>query len=111
MRAVRWIVGIVLFLALLLLSLQNADPVTLKFYYWWSWKAPLVFVLFVVFAVGVAVGLSAGALRSMRLSRQVSRLRREQRGRNEPPADWARSETSADAPRISAPGLERNDRR
>ena len=63
MPVLRWIVGASLFLALLFLSLQNAELVTLKFYHWWSWQAPLVFVVLIAFAIGVAAGLLAGALR------------------------------------------------
>jgi len=77
MTILRWIVGAALFIALLLVSLQNDDPVTLKFYHWWSWQAPLVFVILIAFAVGVAAGLLAGAVRSARLKRQLNRLRRE----------------------------------
>jgi lipopolysaccharide assembly protein A len=79
MQVVRWVVGAALFAALLFLSLQNSDLVTLKFYHWWSWQAPLIFVVLVAFATGVAAGLLAGAVRSSRLKRQVNRLRREQR--------------------------------
>ena len=76
MRALRWIVGALLFLALLLLSLQNSELVTLKFYHWWSWQAPLIFMVLIAFAVGVAAGLLAGAVRAARLKRQLNRLRR-----------------------------------
>lgn len=85
MQAVRWIVGAVLFVALLLLSLQNSDPVTLKFYGFWSWQAPLIFVVLIAFAIGVAAGLVAGAMRAARLSRQLSKLRREHRKRDASP--------------------------
>jgi len=77
MHFLRWIVGAALFVALLFLSLQNSELVTLKFYHWWSWQAPLVFVVLIVFAVGVSAGLLAGAMRSARLKRQLNRLRRE----------------------------------
>jgi uncharacterized integral membrane protein len=77
MRAVRWIVGLTLFLALLFLALQNSDTVTLKFYHWWSWQAPLIIVVFLAFALGVAAGLLTGAVRTARLRRQLSKLRRE----------------------------------
>ena len=76
MNIVRWIVGATLFLALLFLSLQNSELVTLKFYQWWSWQAPLVFVVLIAFAIGVAAGLLAGALRSSRLKRELNRARR-----------------------------------
>ena len=77
MHILRWIIGAALFVALLFVSLQNSELVTLKFYHWWSWQAPLVFVVLIAFAVGVAAGLLAGALRSARLKRQLARLRRE----------------------------------
>jgi uncharacterized integral membrane protein len=79
MPLLRWIVGVTLFLALLFLSLQNAEQVTLKFYHFWSWQAPLVFVVLIAFALGVAAGLLAGAMRAARLKRQLNRLRREHR--------------------------------
>jgi uncharacterized integral membrane protein len=63
MHIVRWIVGAALFLALLFLSLQNSEKVTLKFYNLWDFEAPLVFVVLIAFAIGVAAGLLAGALR------------------------------------------------
>ena len=111
MRVLRWIVGVALFLALLFLSLQNSDLVTLKFYDWWIWKAPLIFVVFIVFAIGVAVGLLAGAMRSMRLSRQLSRLRQDQRGREGvPPSDWAQTGLVPGTTPGSGPGFERIDR-
>jgi uncharacterized integral membrane protein len=79
MHALRWIVGAVLFVALLFLSRQNSELVTLKFYGWWSWEAPLIFVVLLAFAIGVAAGLLAGAMRAARLKRQLNRVRRDQR--------------------------------
>jgi uncharacterized integral membrane protein len=79
MSVVRWIVGATIFLGLLFISLDNADTVTLRFFRVASWQAPLVFVVFSAFAVGVALGLLAGVLRASRLKRQLSRLRRERR--------------------------------
>jgi uncharacterized integral membrane protein len=111
MRVVRWIVGATLFLALLILSLQNSEPVTLKLYHWWSWQAPLVFVVLAAFAVGVAAGLLAGAVRQTRLSRQLNRLRRDARRRDTTPhADWARGGTVPGTTPASGPGFERVDR-
>jgi uncharacterized integral membrane protein len=94
MGVVRWVVGAALFLALLFLSLQNSDVVTLKFYHWWSWQAPLIFIVFSAFALGVAVGLLTGAVRTARLKRQLSRLRREHR----------RAAPIGDMTRATAPG-------
>jgi uncharacterized integral membrane protein len=77
MHILRWVVGTLIFLALLFVSLQNSELVTLKFYGWWSWQAPLIFIVLIAFATGVAAGLIAGAMRSARLKRQLNRLRRE----------------------------------
>src|SRR5664279_5339781 len=84
MHIVRWIVGATLFLALLFLSLQNSEPAELKFFNLASLRAPLVVVVFVAFAFGVAIGLLAGTLRSVRLKRQVNKLRREHRNLHDP---------------------------
>ncbi len=110
MQVLRWVVGSVIFLALLFLSLQNSDLVTLKFYHWWSWQAPLIFVVLIAFAIGAAAGLLAGAMRSARLSRQLNRLRREQRHRDgAPPTDWSRTGTLPGVAPGSGPGFEPTD--
>jgi uncharacterized integral membrane protein len=79
MGVIRWIVIAVVFVALLFLSLQNTQSVRLAFFNVAAWEAPLIVMVFVAFACGVAAGLLAGALRTTRLKRQVNRLRREQR--------------------------------
>ena len=77
MNIARWIVAIIVFLLLLLLSPQNADLVTVRFYHWFTWQAPLIFLLLLTFAGGAVAGLLAGLVRATRLKRQVMRLRRE----------------------------------
>ena len=80
MAVLRWIVGGVLFLALLFLALQNSDLATVRFYHWFTWQAPLIFLLLTAFAAGVAAGLLASLGRAARLKRQLARLRKELRG-------------------------------
>jgi uncharacterized integral membrane protein len=104
MHIVRWAVGATLFLALLFLSLQNSEPAELKFFNLASFRAPLVVVVFVAFSVGVAIGLLTGALRAARLSRQVSRLRREQHTKRDP------GTVAPGASPTSGPGYDRVDR-
>jgi lipopolysaccharide assembly protein A len=79
MAFVRWVAGVTLFIALLILSLQNDELVTVRFYRWFSWQAPLIFLLLIAFAAGAAAGLLAGVYRSARLKRQLGRLRKEVR--------------------------------
>lgn len=80
MAFVRWTVGVVVFAALLFLSLQNSELVTVRFYHWFSWQAPLIILLLLAFGTGIVAGLLAGLFRSARLKRQLRRLRGEQRG-------------------------------
>jgi lipopolysaccharide assembly protein A len=77
MSAVRWIIGVLVFLLLLLFALQNAKSVEVQFYGLFSWQVPLVFLLLVAFAFGVVAGLVAGVMRTVRLRRQLTRLRRD----------------------------------
>jgi uncharacterized integral membrane protein len=74
MAFVRWTVGVIVFVALLFLSLQNAELVTVRFYRWFSWQAPLIFLLLIAFAAGLVAGLVAGLFRTARLKRQLARL-------------------------------------
>src|SRR5436190_6942750 len=107
MRVLRWIVGTVLFVALLFLSLQNSELVTLKFYHWWSWQAPLIFVVLVAFALGAAAGLLAGVVRSARLRRQLQCARRDPRRDGPPAVDWAQQHGLPGAMPGSGPGFEK----
>ncbi len=85
MGILRWTSGLVVFLALLFLALQNSESVTVRLYHWFTWQAPLIFLLLIAFVAGVAAGLLTGIVRTHRLRRQITRLRREhakQRGKN-----------------------------
>jgi len=103
MAVLRWIIVAVVFIALLYLSLQNSEKATLRFFNVAQWEAPLVVVVFIAFACGVAAGLLAGALRAARLKRQVNKLRREQRGSDPAPlpAGAAPGTTPASGPGFS----------
>ena len=79
MSALRLLAAAAVFVALLLLALANTEPVTLRIYNLAEREAPLAFVVFVAFAVGVGCGLAAGAMRAARLKRQLTKLRHEVR--------------------------------
>lgn len=76
MSIVRWVVGVAIFLAVLLLSFSNAEQVTLRFFEFGSWQAPLIFIVFCAFALGVTCGLLAGVLRVARLNRELKKVRK-----------------------------------
>ena len=104
MSFLRWLLIAVVFIALLFISLQNADPVTLRLFTLWSWDAPLAFVILIAFATGVALGLLASAIKVVRLKRQLARLRREQQ-RTQAALPVARGAAPGTAP-ASDPGFE-----
>ncbi|HEY7903512.1 MAG TPA: LapA family protein [Casimicrobiaceae bacterium] len=81
MSVVRFIVVAVIFVALLFVSLDNAQMVTLRFFRLYTLESPLIFVVLCAFAIGAALGLTAGALRTARARRELKRLRRELAGR------------------------------
>ncbi|MEO8538008.1 MAG: LapA family protein [Betaproteobacteria bacterium] len=64
------------FVVLLLVSLQNADLVTVRVFTFYTWQAPLVFVVLIAFAAGIALGSLAAAVKVAGLRRQLRRLRR-----------------------------------
>ena len=103
MSVLRWIVMSVIFVALLFISLQNAEPVTLRVFSFYAWQAPLVFVVLIAFASGVALGLLAGAIKVVRLKRQVARMRREHRAPPVAPATHAPAPGTGPA---TGPGFE-----
>ncbi len=77
MSVLRFVVVAVLFIALLFVSLDNAELVTLRFFRVYSLEAPLIFVVLCAFALGAALGLTAGALRTAGVRRELRRVRRE----------------------------------
>jgi uncharacterized integral membrane protein len=103
MRVIRWTIGAVIFLVLLLVALQNADQVTVRFFDIGSYEAPLVFIVLIAFALGVGCGLLAGAVKVARLSRQLARLRRDHALRKPAPAPHGAAPGTAPA---SGPGFE-----
>ena len=69
MSFVRFVVLAAVFIVLLFISLQFFNVAT--------WQAPLVFVILVAFAIGVALGLLASTIQIVRLKRQLAKTRRD----------------------------------
>ncbi|MGH8801496.1 MAG: LapA family protein, partial [Casimicrobiaceae bacterium] len=95
MSILRWIVTAVVFLALLFISLQNSQPVTVSVLSFYTWQAPLVFVILIAFAAGVALGLLSAAIRVARLRRQLARAQRDLAATRVPPQPPAPRSVSA----------------
>jgi uncharacterized integral membrane protein len=77
MRYLYAFLSVVLFFAVLGLSVKNAEPVTLHYYMGMVWHAPLVLMLLIFFGVGTAVGIMACLGLVIRQRRQLALLKRE----------------------------------
>jgi uncharacterized integral membrane protein len=74
MRYVTWVLRVFLFLVLFLFALKNYEVVPLKFYFDIEWRAPLVLLLLIFFAAGIALGVLACLPRLFRSRRELSAL-------------------------------------
>jgi lipopolysaccharide assembly protein A len=81
LRVIRTTIGAAAFLLLLGFAVKNTDSVTVRYFLGLEWRAPLVFVLLVFFAVGIVLGVMASLTAIVRQRRQIFGLKRELRGR------------------------------
>ena len=77
MRYLLWIVKLALFALALTFAVKNTDPVAVRYFLGYEWRAPLIFVLLVFFCIGAALGLLAALGQILRQRRELSALRRE----------------------------------
>jgi lipopolysaccharide assembly protein A len=96
MRYMLWVVKIALFAFMLTLAVKNTDPVAVRYFLGYEWRAPLIFVMLVVFCVGAAFGLFSMLGQILRQRREISLLKRALRTQlpasgEAPPPDAARS--------------------
>ena len=74
MRYFTGALRVLLFLILFLFALKNHELATLKFYFDLEWKAPLVLLLLIFFAAGIAAGVLACLPRMFRQRRETLAL-------------------------------------
>ncbi len=76
---VKATVGAAVFLLLLGFAVKNTDSVAVRYFLGVEWHAPLVFVLLVFFAAGIALGVTASVVIIVRQRRRIVGLKRELR--------------------------------
>lgn len=76
MRYVLWIVKFALFAFMLTVAVKNTDPVSIRYFLGHEWRAPLIFVLLVVFCLGAVLGLLGALGHIMRQRREINALKR-----------------------------------
>ena len=85
MRYLTGALRVLLFLILFLFALKNHELATLKFYFDLEWKAPLVLLLLIFFAAGIAAGVLACLPRMFRQRRETLTLISQLKQGNAPP--------------------------
>jgi uncharacterized integral membrane protein len=76
MKTLIWIFRIIVFIALFGLAIKNSATVNLRFYFDRHLDAPLSLVVLGIFALGVAVGITAASTTLLRQRRELNRQRR-----------------------------------
>jgi lipopolysaccharide assembly protein A len=79
MRYLMWLPRIALFLVLLGFAVKNAETVTLRYYFGYEWEAPLILIILLSFALGVAIGVMSCLGKILRQKREIATGRRKYR--------------------------------
>jgi len=83
MRFLNWLLRAALFILLLGLAVKNGQTVKLKYFLGLEWETNLVILLLVFFAAGALAGILAMFVSLLKQRREISRLKRDIRLRNE----------------------------
>ena len=86
MRYLRWILLPLVFLFFVTLAVKNTDVVAIRYFLGKEWRAPLILVLLVFFAVGAALGFFAALPTIVRQRRLIAARKRELELQSLPPA-------------------------
>ena len=77
MQPLVWILRFIIVVLLVWFAVKNGQEVELFGLPGQSWKAPLVFVLLMVFVAGIVIGLLAWIPTVVRQRREIGKLRRD----------------------------------
>lgn len=81
MRAIAWIIRIVIFILLLAFAIENTEPVVINLFLGYYLEAPLVLFLLGALLIGVFLGMLMLVPNLIRKRRELAKLRREAKQR------------------------------
>lgn len=84
MRAIAWVIRIVVFVLFLAFAIQNTEPVVINLFLGYYLEAPLVLFLLGALLIGVLLGLLLLVPNLLRKRRELARLRKETLSRAAP---------------------------
>ena len=77
MKIGRWIIWIILFIAVLVLVINNKQTVQFNFYGIYTWDVALIVLCFVFLLLGFVIGIIYSLMRSFELKTQIKLLRKD----------------------------------
>ena len=77
MRAIAWLIRIVVFVLFLAFAIENTEPVVINLFLGYYLEAPLVAFLLGTLLIGVLLGMFLLVPNLLRKRRELARLRRE----------------------------------
>lgn len=77
MRAIAWLIRIVVFVLFLAFAIENTEPVVINLFLGYYLEAPLVLFLLGVLLIGVFLGMLMLVPNLIRKRRELAKLRRE----------------------------------
>ncbi|SEL43675.1 Uncharacterized integral membrane protein [Nitrosovibrio tenuis] len=77
MRYPIWFLRIVVFLLLFGFTVRNTETVTLRYYFGYEWQAPLVLIILLFFALGIAIGAASCLGKLFRQRREIASYRKK----------------------------------
>ena len=77
MRILGLLLKLAVFFLLLGFAFKNTDTVTVRYFLGFGWQAPLVFILLLVFGLGIFAGILTNVMVVARQRRELSALKRE----------------------------------
>ncbi|HTJ54472.1 MAG TPA: LapA family protein [Nitrosospira sp.] len=72
-----WFLRIVVFLLLFGFTVRNAETITLRYYFGYEWQAPLVLIILLFFALGIAIGVMSCLGKLFRQRREIATYRKK----------------------------------
>jgi uncharacterized integral membrane protein len=73
----KWVFWFAVFILLLVLILNNSQPVQFNFYGIYSWSLPLILMVFGALIIGIIIGLIYGFGRSLELKLRIRLLKKD----------------------------------
>ena len=77
LNILKWVFWFALFILVLVLILNNSQPVQFNFYGIYSWSLPLIIMVFSALIIGLLIGLIYGFTKNLELKLRIKLLKKD----------------------------------